>query len=282
MPTLLTMMLLHSALAAPVDDLAVAAQRGMPASVLQSLSEAVSDPLSHDDVVKLLRSGVPDRLIESVAPGHPTDAERAAAAAAGPLAFTPYQPPSAVTEYKGLTERAWVSLAGVEVVVRTRDAVVTGVLTDVHTPTAFDPSDTVTLTVDGDPIVINLIQVVSVRRVDGARVAVVTSGDLREQEVEDALRGDSPMSRTERAERSRRTGSAMVGGGAALLGLGLLSLVATQAELSTARSASDIGEITDHANAAITWSTIGYGSLSAGAPLLVGGVLVISIGGADR
>ncbi|MDP2308587.1 MAG: hypothetical protein Q8P18_21380 [Pseudomonadota bacterium] len=160
----------------------------------------------------------------------------------------------------------------------------TGKLTDIHAPTAIDRSNTIALSVDGQPVRVDLFQVVSVHRVDEKRISVSTEGDYREQEVDERLTGGSTSARGERSARARGAGTGLVVGGVALLALGTASLLAFQGEATKGMDAALKGDIpgsASHGTAASTWSTVGAGAFAVGAPMFVGGIIVLSVGGRD-
>ena len=263
------------AMAATVDDLATAAQRGMSPELIQTLA-AELEAVSSEDVIRLLRSGVTAETIRLIASDHPTAEELQAAEEAGPLAYAP--PPK---EYRGLTARAWFPLIGSEVVIRLSDEVVTGILTNVDDTT--EEADTLVLWADGAERTVERARVMAVRRVDGAPVAVST-----ERDREDAAIAALEPKRTNSAvvpavsgpqlSQRRRTGNAMIGAGATLTGVGLLSFAAYQSQLSKAAVAADRGDVdrtSEHASAATGWATLGYVSLVTGVPSLTAGIVLV-------
>ena len=251
-----------------IDDLALAAQRGMPLASLEMIAGSIGD-LTSEDVVKLLRSGVPVALISEMTGGnHPTPLETEAASIAGRLSSAP--PPR---EYRGLTDRAWLMLLGHEIVLATGSGPVMGTLTE------YDDA-VLTLVHDGVELAVEMIDVRSVRRADGLPIAMVTVRDVEEASSDALDLPAEPVRGPSSTHGRRTTGAGLIAGGAASLAWGAVCMVAFRAEATAADDAASRGDPAaagTHASASALWSTFGYVSLSAGTPILVGGIIVLSL-----
>ncbi|MDP2307357.1 MAG: hypothetical protein Q8P18_15130 [Pseudomonadota bacterium] len=271
------------ALAYSVDDLAIAAQRGMSPSALEAIARDVG-PLPATEIVRLLRSGVPASLIGALSEGaFPTAEDVEAARVAGPLVFVPPPPPP--VDYRGLTDRAWRMLVGKEIVVTTRAGALTGVLR--QAPLSSELSNALTLEASGGTTAVELFQVVSVRRTDGTPISVVTERDYEENEhdvlPDRVMASEGAIDPTLRP--LRRTGNGLLAGGAGALALGVLSMVVWQNELKGAQSAALEGDVvatSAHASAATPWLVMGSATLASAGPMIIGGFVCITLSGRPR
>jgi hypothetical protein len=279
-----TLALVSRAHAYTVEDLATAAQYGMSADALYAIARDVG-PITSEDAVLLLRSGVPESLLADLTNGaHPTDEEIATARAAGHLEYT--RRLSAPVDYTGLSDGAWLRLVGKEIVVTTRKGPVTGVLKGLATN---DDTSVLLMEVAGEMTDINLFQVQAVRRIDGAPIAGVTeqayeenAPEAREENALDTHKADG---RAHDKRALHRTGNGLVAGGVGALVLGVISMVAYSNELNAALEAGsdlDLQGAVAHSNAASFWGGAGYVSLVASGPMIVGGLVCIRISGKQR
>lgn len=256
-----------------VDALAAAVLRGLPSEATEAAALAAM-PLTDDQIVELLRAGIDPVLLGRI--GAPPSADEILRAeAAGPwdpaarrAEVEAGRAPPAPREYRFLTENAWVQLIDIPVILTLDSGIVPGTVLDVGVSGLTFKPDV------GPREILATTAVLAVRRTDNKPIATST---VRDTDADEAPDDREP---SDRATRMRRTGTGLVVAGlstAALSGLCLLGATSQLHAETQAAEAGDMDLTLERANGAVLWTQLAYVSGGVATPMLVGGVVLLSL-----
>lgn len=180
-------------------------------------------------------------------------------------------------EYNALTTRAWFTMLNVEMKIGVigKDNEIVGTLIDVT-------QEDITLRVGEDATTIDVNNIVSVQRVDGRPVYYQTEADIEEPYFEHEDNNNLPIRPQQSNDMSSRkkTGIGLLIAGGAMTSIGLIALSGYAADTGDAMRFAldgDADSTSAEVQNATQWIALYHLSIYTAPPLLLGGVLCLTI-----